>query len=167
LTVTNQTASKPQRPLTRRQRAFVAILPTVNNGAEAARQAGYSDAGGAAKVRAAELVTNSNVATAIQERETQIAQRREWTLERYLDEIESCLRGCERQADTIAALTLLGKATALLRERSEISIVQLDAYGRRVVEAVTQTLDALVAGNVLSVEVADGIRAGIAERLES
>lgn len=52
--------------LTLKQKRFVEALPTAKSQAEAARLAGYSDASEAAKVRASELVTNSNVIQAIE-----------------------------------------------------------------------------------------------------
>ena len=56
------------RKTTYKQRLFAKAYPkNAGNGAKAAREAGYSDKGEAAKVRAAENVTKSNVVALIEE----------------------------------------------------------------------------------------------------
>ena len=121
--------TKPHRKLTPKRQAFVAKLvgPPAVSGAEAARQAGYAP--GSARQRAHELVTNSDVQSAVERMRARVAARAELSAAQVLadiDEIGALAQDGGDLAVALRARELLGKAIGLYDKRSTQITMKVD-----------------------------------------
>lgn len=164
------------RGLTVLETNFVREYPSAATKADAMRKAGSKAKSVQALTTHAErMLKKDEVQRALAEREREITERSNWTIERYIERIELELNGspdgkiarCDRKADALAALRLLGEATALLKQRSEISIVQLDAFAKSVLDAIQDTLSELAANGAMTQAQADSVRSGVCRRMET
>ncbi len=125
------------RALTEKQRAFVMALVEFPgmSGAEAARMAGYSDAGEAAKVKACVLRQDKRIIEAIQEQ----AGKRLWAISlKAAGRVEQLI---DSEDDTVAL-----KACGMVLDRTGLAAVQnininqtvSDQSGKAIIERIRQ-----------------------------
>lgn len=106
---------------TRKQTEFITGVIQGKTMAQAAREAGYSDSSGAARVRAAELVANSSVQAIIEQEKQAIAKRNAVTQDTLLAELEAARSIAESKRDASAmtgATVAKGKLTGHFIDRT-------------------------------------------------
>lgn len=116
--MTRKTPRKPQTGLTPRQARFVSEYLKDQNATQAAIRAGYSP--GTAKQQGSRLLTNADVAKAVNQKLRRVAAKAEITVESLAREFEEArqLALKEKQASAaVAATTGKGKLAGLLVER--------------------------------------------------
>mgnify|MGYP006176225347 CR=1 FL=1 len=111
-----------ERPLTLRQEKFIRFYLETGNGAEAARQAGYSER--TARVIAYENLLKPYIKKAIALKRTELMQDSDQKIALYLSQLEAESNDSDQSSSRIRALELLLKAHGAFIERVET--VQFD-----------------------------------------
>lgn len=121
-----------QRPLTKRQKAFVEAMadPTVKSQAEAARRAGYAPSG--AKVEASKNLTKPNLVVEIENRKQEIAQYSGITAEFVIGGISKLALDAEENTVRLGAYKTLGNYIGLDKAPLEKSDPRLESIKRTV-----------------------------------
>ena len=107
-----------EQPLTLRQEKFIRFYLETGNGAEAARQAGYSPH--TARVIAYENLLKPYIKQAIATKRTELMQDSETKIAQYLSMLEQESTSADQSSSRIRALELLLKANGAFIERSEV-----------------------------------------------
>jgi len=107
-----------EQPLTLRQEKFIRFYLETGNGAEAARQAGYSPH--TARVIAYENLLKPYIKQAIATKRTELMQDSETKIAQYLSMLEAESTSADQSSSRIRALELLLKANGAFIERSEV-----------------------------------------------
>lgn len=110
------TADK-ERPLTLRQEKFIRFYLETGNGAEAARQAGYSER--TARVIAYENLLKPYIKKAIALKRTELMQDSDQKIALYLSMLEAEANNSDQSSSRIRALELLVKAHGGFIDRVE------------------------------------------------
>ena len=105
------------QPLTLRQEKFIRFYLETGNGAEAARQAGYSPH--TARVIAYENLLKPYIKKAIATKRTELMQDSDEKIALYLSMLEQESNGADQSSSRIRALELLLKAHGAFVERVE------------------------------------------------
>ena len=105
------------QPLTLRQEKFIRFYLETGNGAEAARQAGYSPH--TARVIAYENLLKPYIKKAIATKRTELMQDSDEKIAHYLSMLEQESNGADQSSSRIRALELLLKAHGAFVERVE------------------------------------------------
>jgi|TARA_R110002074_G_scaffold307194_1_gene478079 hypothetical protein len=105
------------QPLTLRQEKFIRFYLETGNGAEAARQAGYSPH--TARVIAYENLLKPYIKKAIATKRTELMQDSDEKIAHYLSMLEQESSGADQSSSRIRALELLLKAHGAFVERVE------------------------------------------------
>ena len=105
------------QPLTLRQEKFIRFYLETGNGAEAARQAGYSPH--TARVIAYENLLKPYIKKAIATKRNQLMQDSDDKIAHYLSMLEAESNGADQSSSRIRALELLLKAHGAFIERVE------------------------------------------------
>lgn len=105
------------QPLTLRQEKFIRFYLETGNGAEAARQAGYSPH--TARVIAYENLLKPYIKKAIATKRNQLMQDSDEKIAHYLSMLEQESNGADQSSSRIRALELLLKAHGAFVERVE------------------------------------------------
>ena len=106
--------------LTLRQRRFVQELPLAKSATEAAIKAGYANSSEAAKVRASENVTKSNIAAAIQAQNEAATSAKVMTLLRRKERLSALAEPDPEHPDPIKAIDTLNRMESVYIDRSEV-----------------------------------------------
>ena len=105
------------QPLTLRQEKFIRFYLETGNGAEAARQAGYSPH--TARVIAYENLLKPYIKKAIATKRTELMQDSDQKIAQYLSQLEAESNDSDQSSSRIRALELLLKAHGAFIERVE------------------------------------------------
>ena len=105
------------QPLTLRQEKFIRFYLETGNGAEAARQAGYSPH--TARVIAYENLLKPYIKKAIATKRTELMQDSDQKIAQYLSQLEAESNDSDQSSSRIRALELLLKAHGAFVERVE------------------------------------------------
>lgn len=106
-----------ERPLTLRQEKFIRFYLETGNGADAARQAGYSER--TARVIAYENLLKPYIKKAIDLKRTELMQDSDTKIALYLSQLEKEANDGDQASSRIRALELLLKANGAFIDRVE------------------------------------------------
>jgi phage terminase small subunit len=125
-------AKDKQKPLTKRQKAFVEAMadPTVKSATEAAKRAGYSEKG--AKVKASQMVTSGNFSEYIEQRKKEIAEYSGITPEFVIGGVTQLALDAEENTVKLGAYKTLGNYIGLDKAPLEKPDERLESIKRTV-----------------------------------
>jgi len=119
--------------LTPRQASFVDKYIELNNGAEAARQSGYSTR--SARTIAAQLMANLNVKEAIEAKSREIAEQRGITRDNALEILWNDARNAPKAVDRKGAVDSIAKIMGWTKENTSLNV----GYFTQVVDKTENT----------------------------